>query len=291
MRRSERLIPDEGRLAELPATDGYRLTYRVWHDGAARARATLVLFNGIMSHSLWFHPLVGPLLAAGFKIVGADRRGTGENDVARGDAPSAKVLLDDAAAIIAAERVPATPIYLIGWCWGAVLGINVAAALRPPPAGLALLAPGLFPTPELTRRMAEQERAARESPRDRPCLESPIDEEMFTAGPALADFIVPDRRRTAHFTPRFLEIMGRLALGARMSLPKLDLPMLLVLASDDAATDNQATESGLARLTSGRVAARYLTGAHGLQFDAPAELARTIIDWVAKVEGIEGGAA
>src|SRR5260221_13460601 len=90
-----------GRLVERAAPDGYPLKYRVWDgEDGRQTTATLILLNGVMSHSLWFHPLAPPLLAAGLKLVGADRRGTGENDVARGDAPSGTVLLNDAAAIV-----------------------------------------------------------------------------------------------------------------------------------------------------------------------------------------------
>jgi len=282
----------DGCIAELRAADGYPLKYRVWADergGAPGARGTLILLNGVMSHSLWFHPLAAPLVAAGFKIVGADRRGTGQNSTARGDAPSGKALLDDAAAIIAAERLAGRPAYLVGWCWGAVLGINLAADAAMQGAGalsgLSLLAPGLFPTAELKRRMAAQERLAASSAaaEDVACLESPISEEMFTSGPALNRFIKPDAQRLAAFTPRFHAIMAKLGMGARLKLPKLALPIQLILASDDAATDNLETERGFTGMTGGRVVAQYIDGAHGLQFDAPDALARAIVEWTERI--------
>jgi len=260
----------------LRAADGYELAYRVWSPPAETARGTLVLFNGIMSHSLWFTPLVEPLLGAGFKLVGADRRGTGASTAARGDAPTAKVLVDDARAIIERERVPGKPLHLVGWCWGAVLAINVAAEIQRDLDGLILLAPGVFPTDELERRMAAQAEIARSSPEDRPCLESPISEEMFTSGPALGDFIMKDQQRLAKFTPRFQAVMGKLGMGTRLKLPKLAIPVFVILASDDVATDNRATQEGIAKLTGGRATFDTLAGAHGLQFDAPDALARLI---------------
>jgi alpha-beta hydrolase superfamily lysophospholipase len=272
----------QGRLAALRAADGHELVYRVWTpEPAGAARATLVLFNGIMSHSLWFWPLAPALLRAGFKLVGADRRGSGFDAVARGDAPSGKALVDDARAIIARERVPGAPVHLVGWCWGAVLAINVAAEMPGELASLILLAPGLYPTAELKRRMAAQETAARTAAAAEgdPCLESPISEDMFTSGPAREGFVMQDANRLALFTPRFHAIMGKLGMGTRLKLPKLDLPMLVVLASDDAATDNAETEQGFAKLTAGRAAVRTIDGAHGLQFDAPDALAGAIADF------------
>jgi alpha-beta hydrolase superfamily lysophospholipase len=257
--------------------DRYELEYRVWAPAADTARATLVLFNGIMSHSLWFTPLAAPLLRAGFKVVGADRRGTGTNRLERGDAPDAKTLIADARAIIERERLLDRPVCLVGWCWGAVLAINVAAEMRGEVASLLLLAPGLYPTEILKQRMAAQEETARSSPEEVACLASPISEDMFTSGPALFDFIMKDENRVALFTPRFHAVMAKLGMGARLKLPKLDLPISVILARDDQATDNRETEEGIGKLTGGRASFDTLPGMHGLQFDAPDELARLIV--------------
>src|SRR5262249_55664286 len=59
----------------IAAHDGYSLTYRAWPPSPAPRRATVVLLNGVMSHSAWFAPLAERLAAAGFHVVGADRRG------------------------------------------------------------------------------------------------------------------------------------------------------------------------------------------------------------------------
>jgi surfactin synthase thioesterase subunit len=99
---------------------------------------------------------------------------------------------------------------------------------------------------------------------------------MFTSGPALRGFILRDARRLALFTPRFHAIMAKLGMGARLKLPKLDLPISTVLARNDKATDNRETEEGLFKLTAGRAHIQYLDGAHGLQFDAPDALATAI---------------
>ena len=261
-------------MARVTAADGYEIVYRVW-EPRGEARGTIALLNGIMSHSGWFEPLAPELQAAGFRLVGVDRRGTGANRAARGDAPSAETLIADARAIVAREHQPGAPLHLGGWCWGAVLAVNLAAEIPDQLTSLMLLTPGLFPTGELKRRMAEQEPIARARPVDEACLASPITEEMFTSGPGL-DFIARDPDRLALFTPRFHAAMAKLGLGARIKLARLALPMLVVLASDDRATDNLETERGFAKLGAARARAiEFLTipGAHGLQFDAPDALA------------------
>jgi alpha-beta hydrolase superfamily lysophospholipase len=258
--------------------DGYRLRYRTWAPEGA-PRAALVLLNGVMSHSGWFQPLAGPLLGAGLKVVGADRRGTGLNQEARGDAPSARALVDDVKRVAEAERVDGAPLYLAGWCWGAVLAINVAAEHRPLFSGLALLAPGLYPTEALKARMAAQQPLRRSNAPGTPCLESPIREEMFTGGPLLESFIRKDEQRLRHFTPRFCDAMDRLALGARTRLERLALPILLVLADADQATDNAQTANAFTRLTGASVRVERVEGAHGMQFDAPGALGRILVSW------------
>jgi alpha-beta hydrolase superfamily lysophospholipase len=266
-----------GELRSIARPDGYALTYRVW-ESSKNARATAVLLNGIMSHSLWFAPLADPLAKAGIRIVGADRRGTGPNRSARGDAHSAKELIDDVRAIIEREKSEGLPLHLVGWCWGAVLAINVAAEIDL--ASLILLAPGLYSTAPLVSRMKEQESIATSSREDQPCLQSPITEEMFTRGPMLENFVNKDPDRLAAFTPRFHQIMAKLGMGAQLKLPKLKAPILMVLATRDEATDNPQTERHIARLTAGRAKVERIEAAHGIQLDAPEALAGVIRSWI-----------
>ncbi len=108
------------------ATDGYCLRYRVWPG--VQPRATMVLVHGVMSHSEWLAPLAVRLASTGLNVIGADRRGSGLNRTDRGDAPSRQQLTADLHEIIKAQRVADQPLYLLGWCWGAVLAINAASS-------------------------------------------------------------------------------------------------------------------------------------------------------------------
>lgn len=264
-------------LRSIKCADGYVLRYRTWSSGQA-PRATLVLLNGVMSHSGWFQPLADHVVDAGVKLVGADRRGTGLNESARGDAPSAEAVIDDVARIIEAERRNGSPVHLGGWCWGAVLAVNVAAAYTGELASLVLLAPGLHPTEAVMTGMKQQEGLA-QAP-GAAGLAVPITDEMFTRGRYL-EFIVADELRCRHVSLRFYGIMKKLAMGAAIRLGHLELPMLLVLASADEATDNARTRIAFARLTKPQVTTELIDGAHGLQFEAPARLGRVLGSWAA----------
>ena len=252
------------------AEDGYLLNYRVWTSSAPST--TLVLLNGIMSHALWFHPLVPPLLQENLHIVGADRRGSGANWQDRGDAPTAKTLVNDTAQIIHAEHNSSRRLAIVGWCWGAVLAIHVARHLGEAVDRLAFVAPGLFPSEEVkarARKIADKS--------DGP-LESPVQEDMFTNGPYLEHFILNDDQRLRTITRRFFDMMSRMSISATAKLSRLDMPILVLLADEDRATDNARTMDvfrALPQTTLGRIHA-----GHGVQFDAPDETADRILSWL-----------
>jgi pimeloyl-ACP methyl ester carboxylesterase len=256
-----------------------------------------------MSNTAWFRPLAVAWRGLGFRVVGLERRGSGLNYLARPqadgegvagceDTESAEALIDDAVRELEHGRAPDRPVVLVGWCWGAILAVHLALRLqasRKPGiiggdggielAGLALLTPGLHPSPVVADHMRALTEVAKALPPELPVLESPITDEMFTAGPALDGFIRRDETRWRRFTPRFLDVSTRLSLAARLRLRKLALPLFVALAEDDETTDNVAIYAELARLPPDRVRTTLLPGAHGLQFDAPVELAGRLDAW------------
>lgn len=272
---------DLGEVASLSVAPQVVLRYRRW--APAEPKAQVVLFSGVMSHSAWFFPLAPPLVAAGVELIGADRRGSGLNEAGRGDAASAATLVSDALAIVEANRRPNLPLYLVGWCWGAVLALNVLEKLAPP-AGLVLVAPGLFPSAEVEARAAAADALAG-AEEDVASIPTPIAEEMFTSGPWLDAFVRVDPLRLRTMTPRFRKVMTRLAFGAHLRLKKLTLPVLAILAEDDPATDNSAVRRALAHLADLRV--HELVGGHGLQFDAADAVTSLLLGFLRETGGAD----
>lgn len=266
-----------GELADIATPDG-PIRYRRWP--VAEARATAVFFNGIMSHSAWFSPLAPTLAAAGIHMVGADRRGSGPNADARGDADSAAALVDDARRIIDAEHDDARPLVIVGWCWGAILAVHVAAALGDRLAGLVLVTPGLCPSLEVRTRAAEGLAAAAGQPADLACVPTPIRDELFTEGPELDGFVRTDPLRLLAITPRFATLSGKLAQMAALRLARLRAPVLVVLAEHDGATDNAETERVLAAVPEPQRQTLVLPSRHGVIFEAPEALAAAIASFV-----------
>ena len=258
--------------------DGTSLTYRVW-PASDPARARVGLFNGIMSHSAWFGPLAPGLTEVGLRLIGLDRRGSGLNETGRGDAPAASVFVDDALALIEAES-DETPLFLVGWCWGAALATAVAHALGDRVAGLVLVTPGMFNRPALHAAIeAQTERIAAAEP-EAAVIDSPIDDTMFTRSDALETFVRADAHRVQTISPRMLAVTKKLATAATIRLRKLAVPVLVVLADEDEATDNEATETYFRKLPCDRVRIERVPGRHGVQFDAPRETTAAITAFI-----------
>lgn len=259
--------------------DGYSLQYRVWpaHDMPV---ATIILVNGVMSHSGWFRELGAMLAALQLKVVGADRRGSGLNHDNRGDARSRHILLSDLRKILEREE-SGVPAYVAGWCWGAVLAVNAALEFGSMFKGLVLLAPGLFPSEKINRAMRSTVREAQDTPTDSPRLESPITQEMFTNIPCFRKFISTDILALRSFTPRFLEVSRKMSLVAAARLSQLAHPVLLLLAAHDQTVDNKTTLERFRKLRSVDLTSATLPCNHGVQFEAPREIARHIAGWLA----------
>jgi acylglycerol lipase len=255
-------------LRHIDASDGHRVPYRRWRP-SGEPQGTVVLLNGIMSHSGWFFPLVDPLTSAGLVVVGADRRGSGLDDVQRGDAPNAKAIVDDALAVIDAEHVLGTPLVLVGWCWGSVLALNLLRPLGDRLSGLVMVAPGLFPSAAVGEAAAKHEAEAEGAAPDEPAILTPIADTMFTSGPYLENFIRKDPRRLLRITPRFRGLMSNLSVGALARLRRLDTPLLVLLAEGDEATDNDAVRRALAAIDPSGVDIREIASGHAMQFDVP----------------------
>jgi acylglycerol lipase len=258
--------------------DGYRLQFRAW-PAQAPALATLVLINGAMSHSGWFRHLAQSLSAANIKVVGADRRGSGLNSEDRGDARSRHLLLSDLRRIIEAEG-NGLPVYVAGWCWGALLAVNAALEFGDVLKGLVLLAPGLFPSETIKGNMRSNARALESTGARSSAIATPLTEEMFTDVPCFRDFIRNDDHAVRTFTPQFMRISQTMLLVATARLAQLKLPVLLLLAAQDQTVDNQLTLTKFQQLKTAEVTSAMLPYNHGMQFEGPEEIARRITEWL-----------
>jgi alpha-beta hydrolase superfamily lysophospholipase len=229
------------------------------------------------------------LASRDYKVIGAERRGSGLNRIARGDAPSRDMLVRDLWRIVDQEHDRERPLFLVGWCWGAVLALAASVDASNRLEGLILLAPGLFPSRQITETLVAQRQAVEHEPVDRPCLACPIREEMFTRGVCLEQFILADDARIRFVTRRFDGIMQDMGKAAALQLFRVTQPMLVILAAKDQAVDNDRTLNTFARVTRAQVTTSRLDCHHGMQFEASAELVGEIVPWLEHHRGTAGG--
>jgi alpha-beta hydrolase superfamily lysophospholipase len=254
------------------------LRYR-FSPAVGSAIGTVVLVPGMMSHSGWSTELTHLVTELHLDVIGADRRGSGLNDWNRGDAPSREILVSDCRKIIEQERCDA-PVYLMGWCWGALVVVNTALELGDALSGVVLLAPGLFPSEQI-KRAAQHELTTLQNPdSNRPVLRSPISEEMFSDRSAVRDFIRNDVFAQRTFTPRFFRVSAQMSLIAAARLPQLTQPLLVLLAANDVVVDNGKTRMALQHLHRTDVTIAVLPCNHAMQFEVPDQIVSHISQWL-----------
>lgn len=258
--------------------DGYTLQYRVW-PSPHPAVANVLLLNGMMSHSGWFRDLARPLTDLNLNVVGADRRGSGLNKAARGDAPSRQLLISDLLRI-ARNEDHQLPTIVIGWCWGAILAINFALQPESGVKGLAMLAPGMFPSMQVKSFVKTELRGAMKSEWDSAILPSPLTPEMFSARPSIQSFIRRDPLAQSRFSRRFFEISNAMSLIATARLSQFRQPILTLLAERDVTADNAQMSKALSRVRTGLLTQATLNCNHGMQFEVPQQVVGHIASWL-----------
>jgi alpha-beta hydrolase superfamily lysophospholipase len=269
-----------GSVRNIRCEDGYTLRYRAW-PACGNPIASLFLANGMMSHSGWFEELASALSESRINVIGADRRGSGLNETDRGNAPSRHVLLSDFRNVIEHEDC-GVPVYVAGWCWGAVLAVNAALEFGHKFSGLVLLAPGLFPSEQINHAVQSQFIPRQDSGTAPSLIQTPITEEMFTDKLEFREFISHDALAVHEVTPQFLRVSQQMQLVAAARLSQLTTPVLLLLAAADQAVNNEKTRKAFQRLPSRAVSFATLACNHGMQFEAPQEVAGHITDWLAR---------
>jgi len=268
------------------ASDGYRLQYRRYHpimNGWGAPRARIVCLHGIQSHAGWYDYSCTGLCRAGFLVDFLDRRGSGMNDQARGDAPSYRQLLDDVTRFLPTTRThSALPTFLLAISWGGKLALGLTRAGRASLQGIVLLCPGFFPvvSPPLRQRLAIGW-ARLVAPRRR--FPIPLnDPQVFTENPKWQQFIREDKLSLHEATARLLTESVRLDRYVRRAGGHCSIPVLLMLAEKDRIINNQKTRRYVEAFASPDKEIMEYPGAHHtLEFEPNPEIfLADLIGWL-----------
>jgi alpha-beta hydrolase superfamily lysophospholipase len=184
-------------------------------------------------------------------VIMPDRRGSGENSVARGDTPNAGRLLADLTDIIGQARLAygVKRWAVVGVSWGGKLAL--AWAQRHPRwvARVLLIAPGLFPRVGVNP-LKQVAIAASLALGLKNRYAIPLsDPTLFTANPAGQQFIADDPLKVTHATAQLLWASRQLDRRLLRLRPKqLARPTTLLLAGKDRIIRNKKTEKWLRRV-------------------------------------------
>ncbi len=278
--------PSAYRVEKFTAGDGYVWRYRHYSapPDLPPPRARVVVIHGVQSHAGWYEHSCTSVSRAGFDVYFLDRRGSGMNEEARGDAPGFRRLLDDLAEFLRwlKEQDAGLPTFLVAISWGGKLA---AALQRRHPGltdGLALLCPGFCPrvAPSVKQRLAILW-ARLVAPRR--LFPIPLnDPELFTASPYWQEFIRDDPLSLRRATARFLIESVRLDGYLRVVPSRVRVPVLLLLAEYDRIIDNAPTRRFVERFAAtDRTVIEYPGAHHTLEFEADPDLhIRDLVAWL-----------
>ena len=268
-------------------SDGYVLRGRWWPATTPVPGVGILYLHGIQSHGGWFEGSAGRLAAA-CPVLLPDRRGSGLNEPARGDTPSATRWLADLDELATwMEREHAIHrLGVVGVSWGGKLAALWAAGNPRRVTHLLLIAPGLFPRVDIgwwaRLRVAW-------SLITKPTRTFPIplnDPALFTDNPAGRQFIAADPLKLTHATARFLWASSRLDHGLRRLPPGgLAAETTLLLAERDRIIRNAPTAAWpAARSARQPTVVTVSAAAHTLEFEAdPTAYDRLLDEWAQRL--------
>jgi pimeloyl-ACP methyl ester carboxylesterase len=245
----------------------------------------VVLVAGFgLSHEVWDNEVRE--LAAAHRVVCIDLRGTGRSDKPIGDYSIARLAADLEIVLASLELREVT---LVGWSFGGQIGFHLAATAPERLARLVLLCsngvrasrsdefPFGAPAEALLAALVRGEREDRIAARYKTIASGFHDE----PDPRVVEFLV----RVQLQMPSWAAIAcyeSYLRTDLVAELPRVSLPVLQILGTDDAVTPLGGAAWLQERLANGRLVSLAECG-HYPMFEAPAELAAALTEFAAEV--------
>lgn len=299
---------------ELTLPDGYVTSVYIHRPAKPVAGKQPVLYlHGIQSHPGWFHGSAHALVEAGHTVFQLTRRGSGDNQLLRGQVQAPKQLLADVRGTLdwIREQTGFGRVHLVAVSWGGKVAAAAASEpeLRTRFASVTLVAPGLasrVDAPATTKLGVSGCKIA--APLMifllvgiaavfwpllplgfallvfaalLPLLRFPIplqDAGLFTDDPGLQNYIRTDPATLHRVTAQFLYTSRRLdALLAARPSKSILAPTTLILAERDRIIDNAKTRRLSEWLCGDQLHVEQLPGAHTLEFESdPSRLYQTL---------------
>lgn len=264
-------------------SDGYAVSMRYWQgDG----RGVILYIHGIQSHGLWFEQSASVLANEGFSVLLPDRRGSGLNEIARGDVNNFGRWIDDMVELI--DWLGAK-VHIVSVSWGGKLAMGLAKSAYEKMASITLIAPGIFPVVDVpvSRKLQIAADVILRTKRKFPIpLNAP---ELFTENSERQDFIRNDNLKLTSVTGRFMYQSRRLDRFIRFLPNRLNIPAKLFLAGRDKIIDNQKTLNYFRslRCAKRKSLACFPQACHTLEFESDnRQFLNELKEWIISCEDI-----
>jgi alpha-beta hydrolase superfamily lysophospholipase len=219
----------------------------VWHPPGA-ATGVVVLIHGLQSHAGWFLDAGERLAARGLAVYAPDRRGSGRSALSRGDIRDFRQWFADLSDVVrlAAAEHPATPVHLVGHCFGANLALGAVLTGAVSAESIVMLTPGLYVLPEYSvwdkLRIGLSGFASPTT-----TFRVPQDDALFSRDSSVVAWIGRDTLGARRVTARMLVQISRMTGEIRSRLSFLSVPTLVLEAAHDRLSDNRRNRAVLGR--------------------------------------------
>ena len=211
-------------------------------DAGPGARGVIVFVHGLGEHFSKYDEWLRYAGSRGYHVAALDLRGHGGTPGRRGDFEFEALVADLARFLeVVGERWPERPIFLVAHSLGALVTLRLAAAGVPAAVrGAALSSPPLDIVEEIPwwkRRLFDT--LARAAPRTSLPRRSLV--ENLTQDPERIAAWRADRMRHTRITPRAMTGIVRAMEAARAAPLEVSLPLLMLIAPEDAVTSADAS--------------------------------------------------
>lgn len=269
------------KIVEVKARDGALIPCGVWGT-----RGDVILYlHGIESHMGWFKDMAEKFQERGTSVYALDRRGSGLSKEERGHIDSYKTLLNDIDDVIKdiKKSHPEDKLYLTGMCGGGRFAADFAGLAPAAIDGLILISPAI--KTKVTLPVKDKLDVLFNSflnPKKR--VPTPLEDGMFTDNEKYLDFIKNDALNLHHLTARFYRELILMDIMLSNKIFKIDIPILTLLAGDDAIVNNDAMKRWHQRLKASDKTIKVFSGCcHFLPFQENVDdIVSFITEWISE---------
>jgi alpha-beta hydrolase superfamily lysophospholipase len=206
---------------------------------AENPKALILVVHGLQSHAGWF--MSGEKFAQnGYTNLAFDRRGSGRSEGLRCHADSEQDFITDLKTSLARlkEEGPNLPVYVMANSLGALSTLLVAAENPLAFQKIFLTTPGLYASPGGSYPWYKQIMILTAPAKK--YFRSPIEDEDFVSSGPWLDWVKADTLGCRDLTAKFLRSVKKMREEAQKTAGLIMTPMYMMLAEQDAITDNEA---------------------------------------------------